>query len=451
MSVSMTFYSNFSKKENSTKQPSGGTSYDVVFKDAFSITGGTVKLQVNFDTAKNYTAAKYGNSFYKVVDVVSTTNNIVEITLALDVLATYKSSIASYSCLLSRAPVTSEINYLPDDTIVNNLNVVHTHFFSSAIDVVSAGFNSGSFILYLAGSNYNLGFMFTLDEINDFFDKFFAINNARIEDLLKLKWIPVRKSDIPEDAYVPMTSIKMPGYTVEGINCYKLTNLSVKYNNRTYNIHSDIYTTSYYSDARKYDNNYTNTVLELFHKKHSIDSVHLRGTQLKLNLVLDLTTGILDCEVSVVYPDGKQVFLLNDSCDFSVEIPLNVAKTDVSAIASSILSTASNIITLNPVGTVQSALSLGNNIYKPPTTGAVPAGGLITNEVCRYIGLNIVQYGSTEKSPSTNGYPYYKVKTISEINANGFYRFENPSIDIATLSSIRDEVNGFLSQGFYYE
>ena len=81
MSVNMTFYSNFSKRENSTKQPSGGTPYDVVFKDAFSIIGGTVKLQANFDTAKNYTAAKYENNFYNVVDVVSTTNNIVEITL----------------------------------------------------------------------------------------------------------------------------------------------------------------------------------------------------------------------------------------------------------------------------------------------------------------------------------------------------------------------------------
>ena len=81
----------------------------------------------------------------------------------------------------------------------------------------------------------------------------------------------------------------------------------------------------------------------------------------------------------------------------------------------------------------------------------MPAGGLIANEVCHYIGLNIVQYGSTEKSPSTNGYPYYKVNTISAIKANGFYRFENPSIDIAALSSVRDKVNGFLSQGFYYE
>lgn len=451
MAVSMTFYSNFSKRENSTKQPSGGTQYDVVFKDAFSIIGGTVKLQVNFNTAKNYTAAKYGNNFYKVVDVVSTTNNIVEITLTLDALATYKSSIASYSCLLSRTPVDSEINYLPDDTIVNNLNVVHTRSFSSVLNIVSASFNSGSFILYLAGSNYNLGFMFTLNEINDFFDKFFAINNARIEDLLKLKWIPVRKSDVPSGSYVAITSIKMPGYTVEGISCYKLTNLSVIYATQTYNIHSDIYTTSYYSDARKYDNNYTSTVLELFHKKHSIDSVYLSGTQLRVLSVLDATTGIIDCEVSVLYSDNKQVFLLNDSCDFSVEIPLNIAKTDVSAISSSILAAASNVVTLNPVGAVQSSLSLGNNIYKPPTTGAVPAGGLIANEVCHYIGLNIVQYGSTEKSPSTNGYPYYKVNTISAINANGFYRFENPSIDIAALSSVRDKVNGFLSQGFYYE
>lgn len=451
MAVNMTFYSGFSKRDNSTKQPSGGTDYTVVFKEEFSIIGGTVKLQVNFDTAKNYTAAKYGNNFYKVSNVISTNNNIVEITLALDVLATYKSSIASYSCLLSRTPVDSEISYLPDDTIVNNLNVVHTRSFSGTLSIVSAGFKSGSFILYLAGSNYNLGFMFTLDEINDFFDKFFAINNAKIEDLLKLKWIPVRKSDIPSGSYDAITSIKMPGYTVEGISCYRLTNLSVVTRSQTYDIHSDIYPTSYYSDARKYDNNYTNTVLELFHKKHQIDSVYLRGTQLRVISVLDVTTGIINCEVSVLYPDDKQVFLLNDSCDFSVEIPLNVAKADVSAIASSILSTASNIVTLNPVGAIKSALSLGNNIYKPPTTGAVPAGGLITNEVCKYVGLNIVQYGSTEKSPSTNGYPYYKVNTINSINVNGFYRFENPSIDIAALSGVRDTVNGFLSQGFYYE
>ena len=62
-----------------------------------------------------------------------------------------------------------------------------------------------------------------------------------------------------------------------------------------------------------------------------------------------------------------------------------------------------------------------------------------------------VQQKVQVKSPSTNGYPYYKVNFINAINTNGFYKFENPSVDIADIPSVRNEINGFLSQGFYYE
>ena len=104
MAVAMTFYSNFRKRENSTKQPTGGTSYNVVFKEGFSVIGGTVKLQVNFDTAKNFTAANYENRYYKVDNVVSINNDIVDIILSLDALATYRNNIAAYRGLITRCP-----------------------------------------------------------------------------------------------------------------------------------------------------------------------------------------------------------------------------------------------------------------------------------------------------------------------------------------------------------
>ena len=102
--ATMTFYSNFSKRENSTKQPTGGTEYNIAFKDNFSILGGKILINLGLISAQAFKEALFSNYYYYVTDAVTVTNDVTELTLSLDYLATYRSNIAAYRGLITRCP-----------------------------------------------------------------------------------------------------------------------------------------------------------------------------------------------------------------------------------------------------------------------------------------------------------------------------------------------------------
>lgn len=93
--MSRTFYfGNVAKRKNSTKQGSAsdfGTSFDVLFKTPCSLDNPTLKLKYSGDF--NFNVAKYGNNYYFVKDKVSLNNDLWEVTLELDTLATHKAEI----------------------------------------------------------------------------------------------------------------------------------------------------------------------------------------------------------------------------------------------------------------------------------------------------------------------------------------------------------------------
>lgn len=99
MSHTITFYSGFSKRHNSTKRPTGGSDVNVLLKNPCSVM--TPSFTVNgFNTAWNY--FKWGERYYYITDVVIEHNDIATIHGELDVLATFRSDILSSSQLVTR-------------------------------------------------------------------------------------------------------------------------------------------------------------------------------------------------------------------------------------------------------------------------------------------------------------------------------------------------------------
>lgn len=87
-------YTGFSKRKNSTKQPTGGTSITATLKDDVSLVQPIFIVQGNTFT---YNYIQFAGRYYFVDDVVSLHNNLTEIHCNIDVLATYKSAIQSSS------------------------------------------------------------------------------------------------------------------------------------------------------------------------------------------------------------------------------------------------------------------------------------------------------------------------------------------------------------------
>lgn len=93
-------YSGFSKKPNSTKQPSGGSSKTVRLKDNCSVLN-PVFLLNGYDLSHNY--VKWGSRYYYIDDIVIVANDLAEYHCSTDALATFKSYIGSSSQYILRS------------------------------------------------------------------------------------------------------------------------------------------------------------------------------------------------------------------------------------------------------------------------------------------------------------------------------------------------------------
>lgn len=101
--MTVIFYSGFSKQLNSTKQPSGGTSYDCILKDDCSMIHPRISLGGNFNPAgMMYCRIPAFNRYYFVSDWQWIGGAWVA-SLSVDAMATYKTQIGGTSAYITRA------------------------------------------------------------------------------------------------------------------------------------------------------------------------------------------------------------------------------------------------------------------------------------------------------------------------------------------------------------
>lgn len=95
------FY-NFAKRQNSTKVPAGnaGTTFNVTLKQPTSMNDPVLRLST--DTF-NFNYAAFNGSYYFVSDIHSIRNNLWDVYLTRDVLATYRSQILAQSLYVTRS------------------------------------------------------------------------------------------------------------------------------------------------------------------------------------------------------------------------------------------------------------------------------------------------------------------------------------------------------------
>jgi hypothetical protein len=112
MSVQADFYQ-FSKRKNSTKQPTGaGTAFNVELKSGTSLMAPTLLL--NNSGYPNYNYCVFMGFYYFVRDIVSVRNDLWEIYLSIDPLATAKSAITGSTQFVSYSASSALKTWLPD-------------------------------------------------------------------------------------------------------------------------------------------------------------------------------------------------------------------------------------------------------------------------------------------------------------------------------------------------
>lgn len=142
---------NFSKRQNSTAQPSGsGTAVTCTLKENCSLFNPVFQLAASYATAeKNY--VKWGTRYYFVKDIVYETNSLASLYCEEDVLASWKNAIGTSTQYVLR----SASSY--DGTIIDNLYPAKTNATPLGMflsDMQTPTMTEGYYVIgFLLGSN----------------------------------------------------------------------------------------------------------------------------------------------------------------------------------------------------------------------------------------------------------------------------------------------------------
>ena len=209
--MTITTWSNFTKRRNSTKRPgSGGTQHDCKLKEATSIERPTFLLQSN-DFTINYVQA-FGH-YYFVDDIKSVRQDLIEVSCSIDVGATYKSQIGNYTAFVERSYSYRNI-YIPDPAVaildheeVNEAYQTLAYFSYTGFYVISVLNDVGS------------GVGFTTYYVFD------AANMERLSQYINVDWDPAAASVLFWNGYRPhfytrrTRSLIVSGYHLRALCC----------------------------------------------------------------------------------------------------------------------------------------------------------------------------------------------------------------------------------------
>lgn len=148
----------FAKKKNSTAQPdtSGWASFNSVLKQGSELTNPTLQLRMEESDLVNYNYAYMFGSYYWITSRTMVRNDLAEIKLEKDVMATYKTAIGNSNLYIIR----SSVSY--NGGIVDNYYpaTAHTQITSELQDldtVPAVDFDSGYYLLTVMGATGTAG------------------------------------------------------------------------------------------------------------------------------------------------------------------------------------------------------------------------------------------------------------------------------------------------------
>lgn len=153
MSFNANFYT-FSKRINSTKQPSGGTSYSIELKAGSSAINPTIRLDVGQSgnpTAYNYAYIAAFNRYYHIRDW-RWEERLWVADLVSDPLASFKTSIGSYTAYVSRAAAAYDGDIM-DGYYPAKAEITETKSDATTAPTFTHTINDGCFVIGVQGDS----------------------------------------------------------------------------------------------------------------------------------------------------------------------------------------------------------------------------------------------------------------------------------------------------------
>ena len=434
--MKITLY-NFSKRSNSTKQPSEGTEKHVALKSECSIYNPIFTFSSN-DTDFNYIKA-FSNNYYYVTDIKHTPQNFIEVSCEMDILATYKYNILdSYAFVLY---ATKKYNTsIVDTRLSSNKNVIVNSTDASLsfitktqkMHIVSyIGTNGASYVALDDGA---LNRLCNAIQSNEFAELFNNPQNALAKILTDTS------SCITSCLYNPCTvtgavkEVILAGGYETGVTGYAV--------NRDTDMEIDISIPWNFTDFRQ-RSQFTTLLLYLpGYGYQSLNADNYCGkTSIHLRANLD----------SVV---GEITYLIDHKVKCSATLSSNEQISTTTNGKGSIIATASTALGAITNGINPS--SIFNSIISSLQTdaGSVGSNGGLTSFNAKHnITLYCISHNTNvEPSNLTNNYgrPLNEVVYLNSL-LGGYVECANGSVSANCSLETIDKINSFLNGGVYLE
>ena len=447
MALTLEMYT-FSKKINSTKQPSGsGQSVSAVFKDNTSVVSPTFILS-SFNTSWNY--IKWGSRYYFVDDIVILSNNHAEYVCKTDVLATFKSEIGSSVQYVLRAasaynPYALDMKYPAQaSSILSNISLSSLAVDSTGLyvlGVVGSG-STNTVTYYTMGATNFAQLMIALFDTSYLNAQDISVELQKelvnpFQYIVSCYWFPFTATQMAGD----MAQIKF-GWWDSGVYGGKLAESQrVVSLEQTFELprHPQAGTRGIYLN----DAPYTRYMLNCY----SFGSIPIDPAPFVANnagaieIDVDIFTG-----VAQMYVATQSSRLFTEISQFGVPIQINQNTANVIGGALSLAGGLVGVAYGNYVGAGQGILSAVESAF--PQVQSKGANG---SKVAFMQTPNIVASFRqlVEEDNAQIGRPLCQQKTISTLS--GYILCEDADLDSAGTTSEKEQIIGYLNSGFYYE
>lgn len=473
--MNVKYWSGFSKRKNSTKIPTGGTTATVALKDDTSIMNPTIDSASIPVSANYFYISDFGRYYFvKNVTKVGATRNLFE--LEEDVLATYKTSIGSYSAFVSRSASYYDTN-LHDSAIsqsqeyVQDAEGTRTTLTASSVKqgayiVRTVGYSGVSSFIATEAELYQL-LKYAFDQNNwgsggtwtSFFgDKIAAAYCNPFQFIVDVRWIGLTDTQITSLTGRPSRRVYL-GYFDTGLDLHKVDPISSFYpTSLEWQDLSVAVPAAYYNDFRDYDPSWASYEINVPGcGVHPLDPIAIRNG-VSIIYGIDSLTGDVIAEVYSGTSDPGRTLLFKATGSVGVSIQIGQVSSQGSAQATlmnpfksvgdigRVLASDINrgVAELTGKGSAVVSALTGDKVT---TIGSVGSRGSTQLDCDVFITKRLLE--SKDLQTATAGRPLYQNVTISGLS--GFVQCDGASLDIAGFTSEKDAVNGYLNSGFYYE
>lgn len=469
--MNVEFY-NFSKRKNSTKQPtSSGTQKACVWKENTSIHNPTVQVAGSVDPSFTYAHISSWGKYYYVEDAVTVANGISEYTLREDPMASHKTEIGAcstrvafctnpfYSTLNDPRIAVKTTKDIQGSTAGQILSTTGCYIFTVLNNESNGVGCATSYALNQAGMDKVKQWL-SDDSVYAALTTFF--NDTPMSAVFACTWIPFSLSSVPGST---VTDLKFGDRTLNGDNYYiatgdakRVSGFAVISGTASLNCHlrypvTDFRAVEPYTSGTIYLPGVG--VLDL-NMSDWIDS-----TKINVSYTFEVVTGNMEY---LLFTDAGAL-VQSASCNIASQCPLGQITMNANgmmsgvgtAVAAGVALLATGGVGMAGAAAAGAAISgaantvLSYNKRSPSVSGA--AGGRIA---ALWPYIDHIEYAvDTEDPEDSSGYIAIKGRPLGEVvtisSCSGFIQTDGAQVDISGTEEERNEINAIMDAGFYYE